>query len=427
MAEKDIDNSQKPAILIQIKKEADYLKANSYNPYYTEVGSGLKSLIKRVIRKVNKFLIFPMSERQNNFNLHTANGIDAARIIGESHQNQIDYLKEKIDNVLSSLYTSNVKTNNSIDLQNKKIDEQRLRLEEQNRAIDEQRLAIKKINHEIDDLVMTVSREINNRILYNDHRIEDSENLPIENCISRDSVIEKTDDENKNTYAMPDYFKFQNDFRGTQADIMERQRIYVPYFKDKKGIILDFGCGRGEFLRLMKEANIPAIGIDTYPEYEITGKLYDVEILVGDGLGYLEKSTEPFGGIFCAQVIEHLGFSNIEKLCSLAFNKLEDGGCLILETPNPMCLSMFTNAFYIDPSHDKPVHPLLMEYLLKSLGFVDIKLLWPNHSLEQLPHIQSNSISNIGEVNRSIDRVSHILFGSQDYAVVARKPGIAEK
>ena len=73
------------------------------------------------------------------------------------------------------------------------------------------------------------------------------------------------------------------------------------------------------------------------------------------------------------------------------------------------------------PKGDKPVHPLLMEYLLKAIGFSDVQILWPDHSLRQLPFIRSNSIENLWEVNNAIERVSGILFGSQDYAVVATK------
>ena len=202
---------------------------------------------------------------------------------------------------------------------------------------------------------------------------------------------------------------------------MERQRSYLPYVRNKTGRIFDLGCGRGEFLRLLKEENIPAFGVDTYPEYEITGQMYGIEIGVGDGIEVLENQKEPLGGIFCAQVIEHLGFKNVEKLCRLAYDKLEKGGCLILETPNPMCVSTMTNGFYIDPTHDKPVHPLLMQYMLKSIGFTEVQLLWPDHSLGTLPPIHSEYIDNLEEVNRAIERVSGLLFGSQDYAVIAKR------
>ena len=499
---KELQNSD---MFTQISNEAKFLKSSYYVPYYTEIEKGPKGYIKRIIRKLNKFLLFPMSESQNTYNLHVANGIDAARILGENlqsslyasnaktqkhqaalesnlselgakvinHNNELAMQNSDIANLQGSVEKQNSDIANlqgsiekqnsdianlqgSMEMQNSDIAilqggiEKQIndianlqeRLERQNNEIialqkkleiqnsinsemrskiDKQQLGMKETNKIFDNVIMSLSQKLKNGYYVAEHHDEESdvESIEVEDT---ESSLAKKEFDSTNTYTSLDYFKFQNDFRGTQSDIMERQKIYVSYFKNKQGRILDFGCGRGEFLRLLKEENIPVIGIDTYPEYKITGELYGVDIRVGDGLEFLEKSTETFGGIFCAQVIEHLGIANIEKLCYLAFEKLEKGGCLVLETPNPMCLSMFTNAFYIDPSHDKPVHPLLMEYILKNIGFSDVQLLWPNHSLEQLPHIQSNAITNLSEVNRAIDRVSHMLYGSQDYAIVAVKP-----
>ena len=273
------------------------------------------------------------------------------------------------------------------------------------------------VDRTIDEIGLSIARVIRHYMTA-DHGMSERPSVEVEN-VSEDKVQEIP--AGGNTYESLDYFKFQNDFRGTQRQIMERQRSYLPYFRNKTGRIFDLGCGRGEFLRLLKEENIPAFGVDTYPEYEITGQMYGIEIGVGDGIEVLEKQKEPLGGIFCAQVIEHLGFKNVEKLCRLAYDKLEKGGCLILETPNPMCVSTMTNGFYIDPTHDKPVHPLLMQYMLKSIGFTEVQLLWPDHSLGTLPPIHSEYIDNLEEVNRAIERVSGLLFGSQDYAVIAKR------
>ena len=56
----------------QICNEAQYLKGNSYNPYYQELGAGLKAFVKRVIRRLNRCVVLPLNERQNAFNLHAA-------------------------------------------------------------------------------------------------------------------------------------------------------------------------------------------------------------------------------------------------------------------------------------------------------------------------------------------------------------------
>ena len=229
-------------------------------------------------------------------------------------------------------------------------------------------------------------------------------------------------DAEESVYTVLDYFKFENHFRGPRSVIRERQGIYLPYFRDQAGPVLDLGCGRGEFLQVMKQNNIPAFGIDLYPEYVEEGKLLDIDIRQGDGIAWLRESQEQYGGIYVGQVIEHISFQQLQELCSLAFEKLLPDSWLILETPNPMCLSVFANSFYIDPTHNRLVHPLTLKYLLEEIGFHSVDILFTECSrMDPLPLIKSDEIININEVNAGIRRVSDLLFGSQDYAVVARR------
>lgn len=226
-----------------------------------------------------------------------------------------------------------------------------------------------------------------------------------------------------NTYRIVDYFKFQNDFRGSRSTIMERQEMYLPYFQNAAADVLDIGCGRGEFLRLMKDHGIPAFGVDLYPEYVIEGEMNGLDIRQGDGIAFLRDTKEQYGGIFACQVIEHISFEQLQELCAAAYKKLVKGSYLILETPNPTCLSIFTSTFYVDPTHNKPVHPLLLEYVLREVGFTEIKILFSDSSRTgySLPHIESKEISNLDEVNAAITRVSDLLYGCLDYAVIAKK------
>ena len=224
-------------------------------------------------------------------------------------------------------------------------------------------------------------------------------------------------------YTAIDYFKFQNDFRGTRALIAERQTMYLPYFKDCTEPVLDIGCGRGEFLRILKDQNVPAFGIDMYPEYVVEGELHGLDVQLGDGIAFLKNADMRFGGIFAAQLIEHISFADLQTLCFTAHEKLVSGGYLILETPNPTCLAMFTSNFYLDPTHVKPVHPLLLSYVLREAGFSEVQTIYTeaSHAGSALPLIDSDGIRNLEEVNRAIEQVSNLLYGSLDYAIIARK------
>ena len=70
----------------------------------------------------------------------------------------------------------------------------------------------------------------------------------------------------RQAYDTIEYFDFENHFRGSVEHIKEVQRQYLPYFQGKQHV-LDIGCGRGEFLSLMQEEQIPAEGIDLYQPY----------------------------------------------------------------------------------------------------------------------------------------------------------------
>lgn len=218
-------------------------------------------------------------------------------------------------------------------------------------------------------------------------------------------------------YTAIDYFDFENHFRGSIEQIKAAQRQYLPYFAGKKHV-LDLGCGRGEFLSLMQEEGIPAVGVDVYEPYADYCRMKGLEAHCGDGIAFL-RQMEDVDGIFVGQVIEHLQIHQITALCEAAFDKLPEGGCIVMETPNPTSLAIYTNAFYIDPSHSKPVHPLTMQYLLEKAGFRKTELLYPEASRppQRIPQLAGAS----EEFNEAMQAVSGILFGSQDYAIIAKK------
>lgn len=220
-----------------------------------------------------------------------------------------------------------------------------------------------------------------------------------------------------------DYFDFENHFRGSIDSIKKAQEFYLKYYRDKKRVV-DIGCGRGEFLSLMQDNGIPAEGVDIYEPYTEYCNMKGLKATCGDGCDFLER-TEGVDGIFVGQVVEHLKPHQIIRLCNTAYERLEDGGCIILETPNPTSLSIYTNAFYIDPSHIKPVHPLTLKYYLEKAGFKDIEIIYTESSRPpfEIPPLKCAEAENTAEFNEAMKRVSDMIFGSQDYAIVAVKKG----
>ena len=236
-----------------------------------------------------------------------------------------------------------------------------------------------------------------------------------------EEFIAKREEKDLNIYESIDYFDFENNFRGSRELIMERQKQYIPYYLNKKNVV-DIGCGRGEFLELLNKNGINAIGIDTYSEVVDFCRGINLNVEQDDAIEYLKKQ-DCVDGIFAGQLIEHMTHDKIIELCNVAYSKLQTGSYLILETPNPMSLSMFSHAFYIDPSHEKPVHPYTVKYYLEKSGFKEIEVVYPESSRlpVNIPELNEELDDNIIEFNQSMKIVSEQLFSSQDYAIIAKK------
>jgi len=481
-----------PLDLAKIEGSLQYVNAGYDIPYYWSFGpAGIKTFAKRVVRKFLKCLIPPILERQNRFNLHVVNCLNAVKTLFIQTNTQTEEIAS-LKKEMSSYREETTKRIESLqEIYIRKIENQirslqELQTEETTRQIEFLRKTyIEEIENRIRRLQEIQTHETTNQIeSLRGTYIEDlekqagtlqemmrlieqkasaqqvsniegrigalqhkTENLDRQSDAFSASVAkmllqyrrnegstvgqentevqsdEKKADVSDNIYTILDYFKFQNDFRGTRSVIAERQKIYLPYFQNCTGPVIDIGCGRGEFLRLMKDNHIPAFGIDLYPEYEVEGELYGLDIRQGNGIEFVKNSELQFGGIFAAQVIEHISFSELQDLCAAAYKKLVPGAYLVMETPNPTCLSMFTSSFYIDPTHNKPIHPLLLEYLLKEVGFIEVQTIFTEASRTDfaLPMIESDAIKNLEEVNRAIERISNFLYGSLDYAVIAKK------
>lgn len=169
------------------------------------------------------------------------------------------------------------------------------------------------------------------------------------------------------------YVSFENIFRDSKI-IAKRNKRYLPFFKDAKSV-LDIGCGRGEFLALLKKNGISGYGIDSSPEMiEACWQkgLKDVE--AAEAMTHLASLPENSqGGIFSCHVIEHLPINDVMKFFPLAHAALESGGVLVLETPNPHSLPAF-KLFWLDPTHVRPLFPEFLEWCARAGGFTNVEI-----------------------------------------------------
>lgn len=226
-----------------------------------------------------------------------------------------------------------------------------------------------------------------------------------------------------------DYFRFELEFRGDPAAVKERQRVYAELFE--RGPVIDLGCGRGEFLGLMRERGIAARGVDADPAMVAHCRERGFEAAAGDLLAELEGSPDGgLGGVFSAQTIEHLPPDALVQLMALAHRKLAPGGLLVLETINPECLTALGGSYTRDLTHRQPVHPETAAFLARSAGFTGCEVRYcspvPDHlRLQLLAPAGPGTEPWRAVLNANAERLNQVLFGYQDYALIARRPGVA--
>jgi O-antigen chain-terminating methyltransferase len=201
---------------------------------------------------------------------------------------------------------------------------------------------------------------------------------------------------------------------------------YVPLF-DGAADVLDIGCGRGEFLALLRERGITARGIDINGAMVAVCRQQGLQAEEADALAYLRAQQDgSLGGLCAAQVIEHLEPRYLTALLDAAFQKLRPGAAIVLETINPACWFAFFESYIRDLTHVRAIHPDTLQYLLVASGFqhVDIRYRAPYPEREKLQSIPANATlgDSVDTLNANVERLNRLLFTWLDYAAIGRRP-----
>ncbi|MFQ5595461.1 MAG: class I SAM-dependent methyltransferase, partial [Anaerolineae bacterium] len=223
-----------------------------------------------------------------------------------------------------------------------------------------------------------------------------------------------------------DYYHFELRHRGSPEDIAARQKLYLEYFKDCRHV-LDIGCGRGEFVVLLREHGIDARGVDIDAEMVAHCHAKGLPVEHADALSYLSALEDgSLDGVFMAQVVEHLTPADLIALLRLCRQKLAPDGVLVAETINPTCVYAFVQYYLMDPTHVQPLHPETLRFMLEDAGFwqVEIEYLSPVPADQRLSPLAPDGLDDaqVSILNRNAERLNALLFGYQDYAAIARRP-----
>ena len=176
------------------------------------------------------------------------------------------------------------------------------------------------------------------------------------------------------------YVAFENQFRGSREVIKERLTFYLPIVQETKartgdGTALDLGCGRGEWLELLKENAFEGRGVDLNSGMVQECRSRGLEVECADANAYLRAL--PSGSLSLItgfHIVEHLPFAALLDLLLQSFRVLRAEGRAIFETPNPECLQVTNYRFFLDPTHRNPIPQELLCFIARYTGFGDARV-----------------------------------------------------
>ncbi|MBI1292053.1 methyltransferase domain-containing protein [bacterium] len=217
------------------------------------------------------------------------------------------------------------------------------------------------------------------------------------------------------------YLEFQRRFRGDEAELAERLGCYVPVLTEATGLakprVLDVACGDGIFLARLAREGWPVVGVDSNGPMVRIATERGVEVTKSDALEYLDALDAGTQDVVTAlQFVEHLPPDVLFRFVAASLRVLKPGGVLLVETINPHTLKAL-HWFHLDLSHARLIYPEMLGLLCESAGFSEVtwKGINPVAEHERL-QVLAESIES-----PNIERLNRVLFGEQDYYLIARK------
>lgn len=214
------------------------------------------------------------------------------------------------------------------------------------------------------------------------------------------------------------YVAFENRFRGSTDEIARRQERYLPIFRATQpvvagGTVLDIGCGRGEFLSLLKKHNFSPRGLDLNAAMVAEARARGHDVVEGDAIAWLESQPDnSLAAITGFHIVEHIPFKSLVRLLDSARRVLAPGGIILFETPNPENLVVGACTFHYDPTHMRPLPPDYLRFIAEARGFADGRI------------IRKDEDCNLAEPESGFapEEINDWFRQPPDYALYARKP-----
>ena len=212
----------------------------------------------------------------------------------------------------------------------------------------------------------------------------------------------------------PLYAAFEDRFRGPREEVKGRLQVYLPILKDAEvtAAVLDVGCGRGEWLELLRNEAIEARGVDHNRVFVEQCRQNRLDVVEADALVYLRDLPDNSLHVITSfHLAEHLSFEILIKLLDEMIRTLRSGGLLILETPNPENFMVGSFSFYADPTHRNPIPSATLQFLLESRGLSRVEVM-------KLRPWDAARIEGDSEI---VTRFNEYFYSAPDYGIIGRK------
>lgn len=215
-------------------------------------------------------------------------------------------------------------------------------------------------------------------------------------------------------------------FRGDPGALKARLSIHIPAVEEAiansstgtrgeqhgpDATLLDLGCGRGEWLELVRDAGYSAMGLDLSPECVLACQERGLNVQLADALSVLKQMPDSSLLVVTAfHLVEHLPLGAQIALFKESHRVLKAGGLLLVETPNPENLVVISRNFWFDPTHQRPVPAQMLVLLATMAGYTNT----------ETQFLQPPAVPAL-EVEHYAPRLRHMLFCGEDTVLRAVK------
>ncbi len=266
------------------------------------------------------------------------------------------------------------------------------------------------------------------------HQLETLESVArgLERIVARQGNVSQSQEANRAATETQDvdysYLLLENRFRGSESGVAEQLSVFTDIFSNAVSPVLEIGAGRGELQELFRAKGIASYGIELDQAMVEACEEKGLDVQHGDGMRHLsELAAHSLGGLIAIQVIEHLSLAQLKQLLQLAREKVAPGGKIVFETINTESMVALSQNYFRDPTHVWPLHPDTMQYLMELAGLKVLRVVkrsaFPSAAILQEIELDAAMPprwkSTVEGINDNVRRLNALLFGHQDYFILA--------